>query len=206
MKANLLFAALVLTTVTATAQTSTTQMPSALPKKKFAVMLDGASVAMRGVGVKATMALSEKLSVGLLAQKMKIKSSSSSAPYPDYSYNHNITNIGVIADYYLTNTNSESGLYGSAALIMSNLKTEVQDVDFGPSTSEDSGVGLQIKMGYQIVSKTVIFPSDIILQLGLGYGSAGSVAWQYSGSSLGSESETKLQSGLLLDLSAGVTF
>ncbi len=202
MKANQLLTAILFSTAVSFAQTGDNQSvaipQTTVPQKQFTVLLDGTSVLLSGAGVKASTGLANNLTLGVLAQKYKMKSDENDLASA-YSYTHEITNIGIIADYFFSKTATESGPYASAAIVFSKLKTKVDGSLFGAKTAEDSATGFQAKVGYQIVSNLTP-SSDVVAQLGLGYGSAGAVSWKLGGS------ETKLKSAVLLDLSLGVKF
>lgn len=172
--------------------------------RSFNLTLDGASVALKGVGVKATYSLTDKLSFGGLVKSFEMSEQKEDKAI-GYEYTHKVNVIGAIVDFYPFSSNQENGIYVSAAVTSANVSTSVDDSFFGSGSAKDSSSGGQVTAGYQfLVPIQGIFAGKDSLALmfhaGLGYGNAGKVKWSFTGKN------TELENSVLLDLYAGAQF
>lgn len=176
------------------------------PRQKFTVMLEGSSLLSKGLGLKATYSLINKLSLGIKASKYKMTSdnNSSFSDIKTTEYQHDMTVIGTVLDFFPLGMTDERGLYVSAGATSANLKTSVKDSYFGNNEATDSKIGAEFKVGYQFVihlGDAATNSTNIMFQVGGGYGNGGSVKWRYF-----SGAETKIEDNLLLDLNMGAQF
>lgn len=173
-------------------------------RKNFSVILDGASILLKGAGVKATYAVSDKLAIGGIFKTYELDSSSNDGSLSTelgYEYSHKVNVFGVIVDFYPTAGAYQSGIYLSGAVTSASVKTDVETNFFGQekNSASDSKTGAQATVGYQFGGR-LSNSMNILFQLGLGYGNAGAIKWRISGN------QTELQNGLLLDLNGGLQF
>jgi hypothetical protein len=193
---------LVATTSFAQDITSSSQM-KINDSHNFTIALDGASLVLKGAGIKATYAVAEHVSIGGIAKSFQLDSDSSYNSdfdiYGTNEYKHNVNLIGAIVDFFPMGTASERGLYISGGITSATLKTSVKDSFYGNSSARDSKTGGQLTVGYQFVIH-LGNSANIMFQTGAGFGNAGAVKWTYSGS------KTELRDSLVLDLIGGAQF
>lgn len=180
--------------------------------KKLTVLADGASFLLKGAGVKATYGLTNNIALGALAQLYKFQPESSVTTNSNFKPKNEVTALGVIADYHVSAID-QAGIYISMAYMNVKAKTTLDASYYGGSTSEDQTSGLQTKVGYQFIGQ-LASNLNMTFQLGLGYGIGGAIETTGSGSQVSTmsgtqksaKSTTEIQSSLLLDLSAGMSF
>lgn len=172
--------------------------------KPFSIMIDGASIISNGFGAKATYDINEYLGIGIMGGIVKYKPSESDEKYLiyKYDYTHRINEGALVADGFLPMANPRSKFYLSLGVRYAELSTEVNDAFYGTTNeSSSSRTGGIITAGWQY-AETLPFleKAGIVFQVGLGFGNAGRVRWNYSGT------KTEIQDGMLIDLKAGVKF
>lgn len=170
-------------------------------KQNFTLALDGVSIGLKGAGLKATYAVAEHASIGLLGKTFEMGTGSDSGfSYFGFKSKHKIDIIGAVAEFFPMGTASERGIYISAAVTSAKVATTVDDTYYNTTQkSSDESTGAQLTVGYQFVIH-LGNSANIMFQTGAGYGNAGRVKW----TSLGNR--TELQDSAQLDLLGGVQF
>jgi hypothetical protein len=172
--------------------------------KPISILLDGASIILKGFGAKATYAINENLAIGAIGgfYKYTPTDEESSNLLYKYDYTHRLSYAGLIADGYLQMANPRSKFYISLALTQVKLDTQVNDDFLGISNvSNSSKSGGSITAGWQYAETLPFLGSaGVVFQVGLGYGNAGRIRWSYYGD------KTQIEDGLLVDLKAGMQF
>lgn len=178
-------------------------------QKSISATIDGTALLLKGFGVKAGIAASDRMIVGGKLSRYQIKvnhenvNNSSSSVFKDFQLeaNHTITTGGVFADLFLTNNQDQSGVFISGAVVSTHVKTEAKDI-FSNMSSTDSAAGIQALGGYQFVNR-MNSNLNMVFQAALGYGNGGRIGWTYNSQSGAS---TKVQNGLVLGLTGGAQF
>ncbi len=172
------------------------------------VFVDGIAILLKGFGVKATKQIQRNLGVGGTVSMYKLDSDSSSSTksITSVDFKNEVTAVSAIADYYLGYSATESGGYLSGGIIYSKLKSAITDTYGFSKDFSDSKVGVVGKAGYQILNK-ISSDQNLILQLGLGFGSGNAVQTKYSSiNGVVTTAESKLVDGMTIDINAGLQF
>lgn len=170
-------------------------------RQNFTIALDGVSLALKGVGVKATYAVADHVSLGLLGKTFELGTDTdSSTSILGFSSKHKVDVIGALVEFFPMGTPSERGIYISGGVTSAKVATTVEDSYYDSTLkSNDESTGAQITVGYQFVIH-LGNSANIMFQTGAGFGNAGRVKW----TSLGNK--TELQDSLQLDLLGGAQF